>query len=259
MNKNTLLLSTILSISVSLNLYGDVLKKETKNPSFLPKQQQNMQKEDYILKAIKSVIPNTKIAKYGKSLIDGFYEIYFDNGQIIYVNPFKRLILFGEIWNDRGYSYTANDRQRWIQQLKSKNDKKIADKRKYEFVIFTDPDCPFCKRIEKYLIDKNINLYVNFMPLSIHPNAKQKSLKMLSSTNFEKLFLKHIDTNINLDKTKITSDAKEKLKNTQKIIKDIGLQEATPQIFVLDSKTKKVVSLIRGANKAEITKYLNIK
>ena len=56
---------------------------------------QNQINHEYEL--IKQVIPGTKIKKYKKSILDGFYNIYLENGQIIYVNPFKNLILFGEI------------------------------------------------------------------------------------------------------------------------------------------------------------------
>ena len=53
------------------------------------------QQVNYEYEMIKQVIPNTKIRKYKKSVIEGFYNIYLENGQIIYVNPFKSLILFG--------------------------------------------------------------------------------------------------------------------------------------------------------------------
>ena len=48
---------------------------------------------------------------------DGFYNIYLENGQIIYVNPFKSLILFGEIWNSSGNSLTASERDNWQKEL----------------------------------------------------------------------------------------------------------------------------------------------
>ena len=49
--------------------------------------------------------------------MDGFYNIYLENGQIIYVNPFKNLILFGEIWNSSGNSLTSSEREQWQKEL----------------------------------------------------------------------------------------------------------------------------------------------
>jgi hypothetical protein len=31
----------------------------------------------------------------------------------MYLNPFKNLILFGEIWNPTGSSFTATEREQW--------------------------------------------------------------------------------------------------------------------------------------------------
>ena len=71
----------------------------------------------YEFEMIKQVIPGTKIKKYKKSIIDGFYNIYLENGQVIYVNPFKSLILFGEIWNSSGNSLTSSERDSWQKEL----------------------------------------------------------------------------------------------------------------------------------------------
>ena len=35
----------------------------------------------------------------------------------MYVNPFKNLILFGEIWNPTGSSFTATEREQWQKQI----------------------------------------------------------------------------------------------------------------------------------------------
>ena len=43
--------------------------------------------------------------------------MYFENGQIVYVNPFKNLILFGEIWNSTGSSLTATEREQWQKEM----------------------------------------------------------------------------------------------------------------------------------------------
>ena len=56
---------------------------------------QHLQEQiDYEYQMIQKVIPKSKIAKYKKSVIEGFYNVYFENGQIVYVNPFKNLILY---------------------------------------------------------------------------------------------------------------------------------------------------------------------
>ena len=37
----------------------------------------------------------------------------------MYLNPFKNLILFGEIWNSTGSSLTATEREQWQKEIGS--------------------------------------------------------------------------------------------------------------------------------------------
>ncbi len=61
---------------------------------------------------------------------------------------------------------------------------------KNEYILFTDPECPYCKKFESYFpkIEKNVKLRVFFYPLSFHKNAKDLSLYYMSKeTNKEKI------------------------------------------------------------------------
>jgi thiol:disulfide interchange protein DsbC len=46
-----------------------------------------------------------------------------------------------------------------------------------KFAVFTDPDCPFCKRFEQELMKlDNYTMHVFLSPIaSLHPNAKEKA------------------------------------------------------------------------------------
>ena len=143
----------------------------------------NQQQVNHEYELIKQVIPNTKIRKYKKSIIEGFYNIYLENGEIIYVNPFKNLILFGEIWNPSGNSLTATEREQWQKELNgggeslTKEDRVISElkkgtaenkawnkelvkqgikdgkggNKKYRVVVIESPTCPHCRELNQYL------------------------------------------------------------------------------------------------------------
>ena len=143
----------------------------------------NQQQINHEYELIKQVIPNTKIRKYKKSIIEGFYNIYLENGEIIYVNPFKNLILFGEIWNPSGNSLTATEREQWQKELNgggeslTKEDRVISElkkgsaenkawnkelvkqgikdgkggNKKYRVVVIESPTCPHCRELNQYL------------------------------------------------------------------------------------------------------------
>jgi len=52
---------------------------------------------------------------------------------------------------------------------------------KNEYIVFTDPECPYCVKFEKLWpgIGKDVKLYVFFMPLSNHRNATQMSFYVM--------------------------------------------------------------------------------
>ncbi len=96
----------------------------------------NPNETNYELQLLNSVIPNTKISKYEPSEIQGFYKVFLDNGNLFYVNPFNKLMIFGEIWTNSGFSITQNERSQWQQELSKtadielKKDFKVEDFKK---------------------------------------------------------------------------------------------------------------------------------
>ena len=58
----------------------------------------------------------------------------------------------------------------------------IYGKGKDEYILFTDPECPYCKKFESYFsqIEDRVNIRVFYFPLSFHANAKDISLYMMS-------------------------------------------------------------------------------
>lgn len=218
---------------------------------------------------VQSIVPNTKIVKVAHTPIDGLYKAYLENGNVIYVYPYKRLIFFGEIYTNSGINLTALDRQRWQEEATKKQLSKLdvrdltrysfvqkfgKGSNRYAFVVFTDPECPFCRRADKFLKDKNITIYTNFMPLSFHPHARTWSLEILSSQDKQEAFKKIRETNKDLN-ISITKQARETLKNTESLAKKLGIR-GTPTFFVIDTKTNKVVDIIKGANIPKIKEWL---
>lgn len=227
---------------------------------------------NYELQLINSVIPNTVVSKYEPSEIQGFYKVYLDNGNLFYVNPFSKLLLFGEIWTNNGFSITQNDRTQWQQELsktlvedlkkdyKSEDLKKAAKKikygtgsKKYEYVLFTDPECPYCKITEEYFEnDKNLDLYIVFTPLDFHKNAKDWSLKALSSKDLKQA-IKDIKEN-KIPDVEITETAKKDFQAMQDLSNKLKVN-GTPRIIVIDKKENAIVDSIEGANLEAIEKY----
>ena len=68
--------------------------------------------------------------------------------------------------------------------------------------LITDVDCPYCKKAYEWLkTQTDYTLYVFLFPLDMHPNAAEKSVKILCDTSPEAaLELAHADKPLNVDK-----------------------------------------------------------
>jgi len=219
-------------------------------------------------KKIGDLLPNAMISKIELSDVTNVYKTYLPNGQILYVEPDAKLIIVGEMFKPNGFSITQFDTQKWQEELETqqianltpekitKNSLKVnfgKGSSKYEFVIFTDPECPYCHKAEDTFKNKNATLYVNFMPLDFHKNAKQWSLDILSSKN-----PKETSENIRNGKyTKIehTKEALAQLDKMVEVAKELNIT-GTPKLFIIDKTANKVVDVINGANIPKIEKYL---
>lgn len=73
---------------------------------------------------------------------------------------------------------------------------------KDEYLVFTDPECPYCQKLEKIipLMGQNAKFHVFLFPLSFHKNAKQMSYYIMSKeTNDAKSVAMHDIANGKMD------------------------------------------------------------
>ncbi len=219
---------------------------------------------------IQNVIPNSKFTRYEKAVeLDGFYRVYFDNGQLLYVNPINETIVFGEVWNKDGKSHTMHFAQKWKEELAKNELKNISiDKllkpakkaifnkgtqNNYSFVLFTDPECPFCKTVEKFFSQNNTTVYYNFTPLPFHKNAKDWSEIALSSKDFKQT-LNDIHSG-NIPTVELADAAKKQLEEMELLAKELKVA-GTPKIYVIDEKEQKIVDVVNGADISKLEKYI---
>lgn len=216
---------------------------------------------------VKSVIPSTKVEKIEKSKIDGLYEAYLMNGQVLYVHPFSKMVIFGELWTTAGQNITAQNRERWMQDIENKQLQNISitellqdtvevkygsGSKNLKIVLFTDPECSFCKNAEKFLSTKDITVQYSFLPLPFHKNAEKWSLYALSSNDFKQSLL-DIENGKNDDNLKITNTAKEQLEKMRIKASKLNVT-GTPKMYVI--KNNKIISVINGADISKIEKAL---
>jgi thiol:disulfide interchange protein DsbC len=125
---------------------------------------------------------------------------------------------------------------------------------KDEYVLFTDPECPYCKKFESYFpqIKDKVKIKVFFYPLELHQNAKDISFYVLNQKTTTQKIDAFYEFNIgdNLDKIKnkkYQADELTKLENQLKEQVDIANKldiEGTPTLFDKDGNSIVWVNLL---------------
>jgi thiol:disulfide interchange protein DsbC len=219
---------------------------------------------------VQSIVKSTQISKINKAPMQGFYEVYMPNGQLLYVNPFSELIFFGEIYTRGGTNLTADNRAAWQDELQSSKLDSISSEeidklaltvdynggsQRYSLVMFTDPQCPFCKRAEEFLRSKKATVkYVYYIAVPSHRQAPEMIETILASNDPRSVIEMYLD-GVAVDTVK-EKDAEKKAKAMQAYAERLGIR-GTPNFIVIDNKTGKAVEMIKGANNAKLENYVD--
>ncbi|TJZ78903.1 DsbC family protein [Chitiniphilus eburneus] len=141
-------------------------------------------KEATALRAkLQKSLDGRSVVSIGATPIKGLYEVVLEGRQIVYTDAKGDYILVGDLVDVARKSSLTQDR---IAELavtdfsKLPLDKAIKEVRgdgSRKLAVFSDPDCPFCKRLEKDSLNgvDNVTIYTFLFPLSIHPDADRKS------------------------------------------------------------------------------------
>ena len=195
---------------------------------------------DALREIMKKTYPELPIKNIQKTNFNDLYEVYI-GGQIIYTNEnFDFLIVEGRVVDPE----TKNDlTELRLEELTRVNfeDLPLSDAIKVvkgtgkrKIAIFSDVDCPYCKRLEKRELSNinNITIYTFLYPLAIHPEAKLKSKKIWCANDRSKAWTEYIH-NDNLPEN--SGDCKTPINKILKLGKDLGIS-STPTIILPNGK-----------------------
>ncbi len=161
-------------------------------------------------------------------------------GEVFYSNCDGSLLFVGAIIDKTGKNLTKDAIDKAVKNIfeeKTKNiDKSIAvkmGKGTHELIVFTDPDCPYCRAAEAMFAAKPINAvrYVFFTPLdSIHPDAAKKAIHILCSKNPADELLKVMKNEIT-EFPNQCDEGKKKLELHRKLASELGVS-GTPTFYL---------------------------
>lgn len=134
---------------------------------------------------------NLKVMSVQTTPITGLYEVVLNNKQIAYTDPEGKYLVVGELIDTAAGVSLTEERQAELNRVDfkalpfDKAIKEVRGKGELKVAVFSDPDCPFCKRLEREFEKMdNITIYNFMMPIpSLHPQGQRKAEQIWCSDN----------------------------------------------------------------------------
>ena len=126
---------------------------------------------------------NLKVVSVSETPLKGIYEVIVTGKQVIYTDASGDYMLVGDLIDINKRQSITEERIAELNKIDFSTlplDKAIKEVRgngKLKIAVFSDPDCPFCKRLEhEFEKMTDITIYNFMMPIpSLHPDAARKA------------------------------------------------------------------------------------
>jgi len=138
--------------------------------------------ESVIRKALTAQFPGAQISSVTKTPYSGLFEVYLD-GQIVYIDAKGQYVFIGDMVDLKNRTNLTQARLNKLQAVKwdtlplNNALKTVKGKGERKLVVFSDVDCPYCRKFEEELVKvDNITVYTFLYPIEgLHPKAVQTS------------------------------------------------------------------------------------
>jgi len=131
-----------------------------------------------IKKNLATQFPGADIASITKTPYSGLYEVLID-GQIIYTDETAAYVFLGSVVDTKAKKNITNERMAKLNEVKFDSlpfdnaIKFVKGNGSRKLAIFSDPECPYCKKFEQELTKvDNVTIYIFPYPIAgLHPQA----------------------------------------------------------------------------------------
>ena len=196
----------------------------------------NAQSEQQVRSELqKKIGPNTKIKSVSQSPISGIYEVLVGN-EVFYTDANSKYLIQGEIIEiATGKNITEQkqadlNRIKWTELNPSNALKVVRGNGSRQLAIFSDPNCGYCKRLDKSLQQlDNVTVYTYLIPI-LSADSAQKSKQIWCAADPQKSY---VDWMINGIAPSGKSDCSTPLDKNMAFAKTYGIT-GTPTIFFTD-------------------------
>lgn len=143
-----------------------------------------------VAERIRSKYPRTEFKQINKTPVPGVYEVVMGQN-VAYIDESGRYFLFGRMFDMEQQKDLTEPRVQEASRVDVKAlplhnaIKAVRGTGKRTLIVFSDPDCPYCKRLEQTLAQLgDVTIYTFLYPLAqIHPEARRRAVAVWCSPN----------------------------------------------------------------------------
>lgn len=213
--------------------------------------------EASLKRLIEAAYPKFKVESVTKTPYANLYEVFM-GGQIIYTDEkFSFLIAEGKLVDPKNKKDITSERLEELSKIDfnalplDQAIKVVKGNGSRKLVVFSDVDCPFCKRLEQKELSNinDVTVYTFLFPIeSLHPDAANKSKSIWCATNRVKAWNDWIFNN--RLPTSTNAKCEVPLEKVGELARKYGVN-STPTLFFEDGKR-----MLGAQPSAEIEKNL---
>jgi thiol:disulfide interchange protein DsbC len=145
---------------------------------------------------MKKKFPYSKVISVSKTPYFGLYEVAFDD-QLVYTDEKMTYLFSGNIFDMHTMQNLTEAREKQLYAIKFDTlpidlaIKNVKGNGKRKLAVFTDPNCQYCKKLEKELVNlTNATIYIFVLP--ILPNSEEKAKEIWCSPDSLKAWEDHM-------------------------------------------------------------------
>ncbi|MDO5638437.1 MAG: DsbC family protein [Neisseria sp.] len=132
-----------------------------------------------------------KVQSIRTTPVPGLYEVVVSGNQVVYVDAKADYMLVGDLIDINSRKSLTEERSAELNKIDFSSlplkqaIKEVRGNGKLKVAVFSDPDCPFCKRLEhEFAKMTDITIYSFMMPIaSLHPDAARKAEQIWCQPN----------------------------------------------------------------------------
>ena len=246
-------IAVLVSLAMNFSISDVLAQSQNESYAQLFQYSQLSEKDQKILATLQRVYPQNRIRFIRETPVSGFYEVILGEG-VSYVfitretlkvldtitqenrDTYFRHWLFGGVFYDMATQTDLTAPMKTLAQMvdvtKLPLENAILREKgtpRNTLFVFTDPRCPFCKKLEAELAQlTDVRIYTFLTPLTgLHPDAKELSARIWCAKNrtkaLEEVMLKDIEIE---GKAQCTTP----ITQNEKLMAELGIK-GTPTLF----------------------------